>query len=380
MGQACAHVGFNGSGSASPDAGGGADGGLAGDDVVLPVAIPGGYDREWNRWHFSLPADYDYVDLTFFTGADEDNIGHLFAVRIDGQLVYSGRAGVDHDADTLVELKNLPFHAGDGLHLLEVHMDDQEYANGDNDPDFHCNDYDGPPAFVDALAFHNDLDAPCGDVTPPTITCPPALTQECSTLGGVPAGDPAMVSFLGGAVATDNVDPAPAITHDAPPFFTTGTTTVTFTATDAAGNAASCQSTITVVDTQPPLLGAFALTPSKLAPPNHKLRDIAVPTLAATDVCDAAPIIVCSVGSNEPPNGVGDGNTPFDIVFDGDEIFTQSTGVREIATVGGAGTFDLELRSERAGPGKGRVYTTTCSAVDAHDNQSVSQVSTVTVK
>jgi hypothetical protein len=181
-------------------------------------------------------------------------------------------------------------------------------------------------------------------------------------------------------VATDNVDPAPVITHDAPPFFPTGSTTVTFTATDAAGNAASCQSTITVADTQPPVLGAFSLAPSKLSPPNHKLRDIAVPTLVATDVCDAEPVILCSVASNEPPNGAGDGNTPFDIVFDGEEIFTQGTGVREIASVGGAGTFDLELRSERSGPGDGRVYTTSCSAVDVHDNQSGSQVSTVTVK
>ena len=258
-------------------------------------------------------------------------------------------------------------------------MDDQEYATGDNNPNFHCNDYDGPAGFVDAIAFHNAPGAACGDQTPPQITCPAGLTLECSATGGVPASTAAAMAFLAGASATDDIDTTPTITTNAPTFFPNGTTTVAFTAKDDAGNAATCSASVTVSDTTPPQLAAFAFSPSKLAPPNHKLVPISVPTLVATDVCDAAPSIRCSVANSELPNGLGDGNQPIDIIFNGNKIATQAMVERQIVTSAGKGTFTLQLRAERSGTGNGRTYTTSCVGVDTVGNRSTASAATVVV-
>ncbi len=374
----CSTVGFAGSSYTEQGAGGASDTGFPGDAEILPVAQANGYKLEWNQWTVSVPADYQYADLSFFTEKDEDNIGHLFAIRIDGQLLYSGRAGVNHGVNTLVEKKNLFFPLKKGLHKIEVHMDDQEYT--ETDDNYHCNDYDGPPGYVDAIVFHNAPGDSCGDVTPPQITCPTNATVECSAAGGAPASHPTIAAFLAGASATDNVDPSPEITHNAPAFFSTGTTTVTFTATDDALNTATCTATVTVADTTPPALtSAFTLAPATLRPPNHKLGKITVPTLVAADVCDAVPLIFCSVESNEPTNGTGDGDTPSDIVFNGEVIATQGTGPRQISTNAGSGTFSLELRAERSGKGNGRAYSASCEAVDAAGLHSQARTTTVKV-
>jgi len=279
----------------------------------------------------------------------------------------------------LVEKKDIPFALGKGLHQLEIHSDDQEFANGDNDPDFHCNDHDGVAAFMDALAFHTEPGTPCGDHTPPEIACPAGITIECNAFGGRAASDPVIVAFLAGATATDDLDTMPDVTTNAPTFFNKGTTTVSFTAEDDAGNTASCSANVVVRDTTPPQLAAFTLSPSRLGPPKHDLIRITVPTLVASDVCDAAPSIRCSVTSNEVPNGLGDGDIPIDIVFNGSSIATQGTGEQALTTSGGQGTFTLQLRAERSGKGQGRSYTTSCAGADAGSNRSAARSATVVV-
>ena len=377
--EVCANVTFTSSGSIAPDdAPGGLDAGLDGDAHVLPVAIPGGYDVEWNRYRFTTPRSSQYVDLSFYTAKDGDNVGTLVAVRIDGRLVYSGRGGIDHEAETLVQLTDIPFPLERGIHYVELHSDDQEYAR-QNDPDFHCDDHDGVAAFLDALAFHNDPGTGCGDHTPPTITCPASISLECNAFGGVRADDPAIVAFLTGAEAMDDIDTDPTVTTDAPPLFPNGRTTVTFTAADDAGNTATCTADVVISDTIPPVLEAFALAPGQIGPPRHDLKTITVPTLVATDVCDADPGIFCTITSDEPPNGFGDGDTPFDIVFNGVQVTTQGTGSQEIATEDGEGTFTLQLRAERSGAGQGRTYTVSCVSVDASGNQGTGEASTVFV-
>ncbi|HYV17904.1 MAG TPA: HYR domain-containing protein [Verrucomicrobiae bacterium] len=380
----CSTVTFSGSGSEAPEDGpGGLDLGLAGDAGVLPVAIPDGYDVEWNRYRFTTPQDSEYVDLSFYTGSDDHDPGTLVAVRIDGRLVLSGRGSIDWANDTLVTRKGIPFALKRGIHTVELHSDDQEYANGDNDPDFHCDDHDGVAAFLDAIAFHKDAGAQCSDHTPPTITCPAGIALECNTLGGVSASDPRIVTFLGGAVAVDHIDNAqdvvPDVTTDAPALFGTGTTTVTFTAMDEGGNTASCTADVVVADTTPPSLAGFALAPAQIGPPRHDLKTITVPRLVATDICDAAPAIRCSVVSDEAPNGTGDGDTPVDIVFNGQDFTTQGTGEQVLSTTGGSGTFTLKLRAERSAAGTGRTYTASCVAVDGATNSGAAQSATVFV-
>jgi MYXO-CTERM domain-containing protein len=115
-----------------------------------------------------------------------------------------------------------------------------------------------------------------------------------------------------------------------------------------------------VVDTTPPEFDSVSTTRDCLWPPNHKYvrLDLGKEILAtATDTCDATTTIrITGVTSDEPDNGLGDGNTHGDIVF-------GETGVC--------------LRAERAGSGDGRTYTITLTATDASGNSSNRQIQVV---
>jgi len=82
------------------------------------------------------------------------------------------------------------------------------------------------------------------DTTPPELTVPADLSIQSAT--AIPVTDPTIAKFLSGAVATDIVDPKPKITVSAPSSFPVGTTSVTFTATDASGNSVSKVSKVTI--------------------------------------------------------------------------------------------------------------------------------------
>lgn len=85
------------------------------------------------------------------------------------------------------------------------------------------------------------------DTVPPTLLAPPDLTVELTAQGGVAVA-------LGECTVSDERDPAPTVTNDAPALFGLGTTPVTWTATDASGNRATAVQLVTLVDTTPPEL------------------------------------------------------------------------------------------------------------------------------
>ena len=82
------------------------------------------------------------------------------------------------------------------------------------------------------------------DTTVPVITAPDGIiTKALSPLTAVD---------IGIALATDNSDPTPIITNDAPAAFLLGDTIVTWNATDSDGNSAFATQTITLEDKTTP--------------------------------------------------------------------------------------------------------------------------------
>jgi hypothetical protein len=111
---------------------------------------------------------------------------------------------------------------------------------------------------------------------------------------------------------------------------------------------------IEVVDTTPPVIHSATANPSTLWPPNHQMRP-AVVSVDVTDVCDATPTCsIVAVASNEPLNGVGDGNTEPDWEL--------------------TGALTLNLRAERSGTGSGRTYRITVRCIDDSGNASTTFV------
>ena len=84
------------------------------------------------------------------------------------------------------------------------------------------------------------------DTTAPDILCPAdvRIEQEAGGVTRVPLN----------VTVYDSCDPNPIVTSNAPATYPLGTTTVTFTATDASGNSANCSVTVTVFDITPPVV------------------------------------------------------------------------------------------------------------------------------
>jgi hypothetical protein len=170
------------------------------------------------------------------------------------------------------------------------------------------------------------------------------------------------VSLDPGTATADDNCPGPVVAgvrSDAQPLnapYPVGTTTITWTATDASGNTASAAQTVKVNDVTAPNIVLTAGT-INLSPPNHQYQTFSISDLVAsvTDGCDASvdinDVVISQATSDEPENasGNGDGNTVNDIVIAPD-------------------CKSLQLRSEREGGGDGRVYTITLKVKDSSGN------------
>jgi hypothetical protein len=199
------------------------------------------------------------------------------------------------------------------------------------------------------------------DTIPPVADAGPDLTVEQETHAGTQvmlngtATDICSTRFNftwsenGTVLATDNNATKTTLTYT----FNLGMHVVTLDATDMAGNVGSDNVTVTVVDTTPPEINATVM-PDMLWPPNHKYVEVKT-NVTVYDNCDPSPTLTfVSITSNEPANGLGDGNTANDIVIVND--------------------FTFNLRAERSGTGSGRVYTITYKATDVSGNYAIATV------
>lgn len=219
------------------------------------------------------------------------------------------------------------------------------------------------PAIVDMGAYEFN---PTNQVPlPPVITCPEPMTVECG-IGVVPfaqvfspSGNAMTVvwSVDGIAVQTNLVAASnPPVTVGVTASLGAlplGTNLVEIAVTDSASNTASCSTTVTVVDTTPPAIQGASASPNVLWPPNHQMVAVTV-NAVVSDNCGPATWKIIRVQSNEPVNGLGDGNTSPDWQI--------------------LGNHTVVLRAERSGTGSGRIYTITIQAEDAAGNLSTAAV------
>ena len=207
---------------------------------------------------------------------------------------------------------------------------------------------------IHTLAFPGgEIRAQLTPQLPPTITCPADTVADndpglCSaslplnaTATGIPT--PTIVYTVGGTVITS------------PYVFPVGTTTVQAKASNAAG-VDSCSFTVTVNDTEPPVLEDVSADPAVLWPPNHQMKNVTI-DYTATDNCGGVITSSLSVTSNQPQNGQGDGNTESDW-----EIIDE---------------HHVRLRAERAGNGGCRIYSIKITSTDQYGNESDSTVTVV---
>ncbi len=183
-----------------------------------------------------------------------------------------------------------------------------------------------------------------------SLACPAPITQ-----GNDPGLCAAQVTF-----------PSPGVTGScgtlacAPPsgaIFPVGLTTDLCTATTQAGQTTTCSFPVTVEDVEAPVISGASVSPASLWPPDHKLREVTV-SYATADNCPAPVTCALAVASNEPINGLGDGDTAPDWeVLDANRV---------------------RLRAERSGTGTGRVYTITITCTDGA-GRAASRNVTVTV-
>jgi hypothetical protein len=239
------------------------------------------------------------------------------------------------------------------------------------------------------------------DTTAPVVTAPASATFEATG-----PSTPLTAADYGNASASDAVGVA-SLTNDAPASFPLGTTTITWTAKDAAGNVGTATSTVTVRDTTAPIV---------TAPANSTFEAIAPLTpLTAADYGNATAsdaVGVDSLGSDAPasfPLGVtsilwtavdaaGNTGTATSTVTVRDRtpptIAAHGNLVAEATGPGGASvgyvspaTSDLVDGAGIASclPASGQtfslgVHTVTCNAVDGAGNSATPTTFSVTVR
>ena len=94
------------------------------------------------------------------------------------------------------------------------------------------------------------------DLSAPVIEAPASISIGAVNSLGTPSSDDTITAFLSDVSAVDNIDSSVAVTNNAPEIFPLGTTTVIFTAVDAAGNASTASANLVVVDLTAPVISA----------------------------------------------------------------------------------------------------------------------------
>lgn len=136
--------------------------------------------------------------------------------------------------------------------------------------------------------------------------------------------------------------------------FGLGLHTIVLQVDDGINDSVISDITVEIVDTTAPTLAPVA-NRTILWPPNHQMVNIVIDANAVDN--SGLPVRLSAVvTSNEPIDGLGDGDTAPDWT---EHAIDQENGI-----------ITLQLRTERSGLGDGRIYTITITASDECNNSS----------
>ena len=246
---------------------------------------------------------------------------------------------VDRDADGVCMASVEPFDVDggssdpDGDFLIRTLSPASPFGLGDHGVSLGVFDPTGASATCQARVRVTDR-------TPPSIACSGPIVVgtdpgRCSAGPNIAA--PMVEDNCGATLESTRSDGENLAAR-----FLLGTTQIDWQAKDGSGLSSSCGQQVTVEDREPPTIGNLRADRAEIWPPSHKMVNVTV----GYDVLDNCVAHVCalSVTSNEPQNGLGDGDTSPDwrIVDD----------------------HHVELRAERSGNGAGRVYTIGLTCTD----------------
>ncbi|MDI1444453.1 HYR domain-containing protein [Polyangium sp. 6x1] len=124
------------------------------------------------------------------------------------------------------------------------------------------------------------------DCEPPSISCPASVAVECTGNQQALVSPPAMI-------ATDNC--GASVAAPAPASLSLGVHALSYTATDVAGNTATCTTAVTVVDTTTPLLTCPDAIVTECT--GNGAADVVPGAAQASDVCSDMTINGPSAGS-----------------------------------------------------------------------------------
>jgi outer membrane protein assembly factor BamB len=306
------------------------------------------------------------TDGTIYIGSDDHN---LYAIKPDGTLKWQYQTGgaikvsaaIGADGTIFVGSYDANFYAINPDGTLKWTHAFTGYANTFSSPAIGTDGtvyVEGDASYIYALSsscgglantpwpkYHHDSQG-TGRVV--VNRAPVAICQDIRKPAGIGCqADAAAQDFDNGSYDPDGDPLTYAISPVGP--YPLGDTLVTLTVTDTHNAEASCSAKITVYDDTPPIITSLAANPNSLWPANHKMVPVSI-TISAIDSC--SPTVtsqIIDVTSNEPVDGLGDGDTAPDWLI--------------------TGPLTLNLRAERSGNGAGRIYTITIECRDAAGNK-----------
>jgi hypothetical protein len=164
--------------------------------------------------------------------------------------------------------------------------------------------------------------------------------------------------LFSGAIQTINGGTQVELPNHSVSTFSLGIHTIILQVDDDDNEPVSVEITVEIVDTIPPTI-APASNKTLLWPPNHELKNIIIEA-NASDNSGLPVMLSATISSNEPINGLGDGDKFPDWT---EPVIDQENGI-----------ISFQLRAERSGKGIGRLYIIDITATDALNNSTTENI------